>query len=97
MRRRDFITGLAGAALAARPAAAQQTPKPVVGFLSTLGPGPMVANRIEGFVQDLSEMQFVPGQNVVVDYRWAEGRYDRLSVLAEELVRRQVAVIVAPT
>jgi putative tryptophan/tyrosine transport system substrate-binding protein len=97
MRRREFIKGLAGAAFAVRPAAAQQTAKPVVGFLSTLGSGPMVANRIEGFVQGLSEMQFVPGQNVVVEYRWAEGRYDRLGVLAEELVRSQVAVIVAPT
>jgi putative ABC transport system substrate-binding protein len=97
MRRREFIKGLAGAAFVARPAAAQQATKPVIGFLSTLGQGPIMANRIEAFVQGLSEMQFVPGQNVTVDYRWAEGRYDRLSVLAEELVRSQVAVIVAPT
>jgi putative ABC transport system substrate-binding protein len=56
-----------------------------------------MASRIAGFLQGLSELQYVEGRNVAVEYRWAEGRYDRLPALAEDLVRRRVAVIVAAT
>jgi putative ABC transport system substrate-binding protein len=96
MRRRTFIAALAGAAFpfAAR---AQQLGLPVIGVLSPQSPGPIVASRIAGFLQGLSELQYVEGRNVAIEYRWAEGRYDRLPALADDLVRRQVAVIVATT
>ena len=97
MRRRTFIAGLAGVATFPLAAHAQQTSMPVVGVLSPQSAGSMTASRMAGFLQGLSEQQYVPGQNVAVEYRWAEGHYDRLPALAEDLVRRQVAVIVAPT
>jgi putative ABC transport system substrate-binding protein len=97
MKRRTFMTGLAGAAAFPLPARAQQAGIPVVGLLSPQSPGPMTAKRIGGFLQGLSELQYAVGQNVAIDYRWAEGHYDRLPAFAEDLVRRQVAVIVAPT
>src|SRR5271169_3943639 len=97
MRRRKFIAGLAGAAAFPFAARAQSASIPVVGVLSPQSPGPMSAKRIEGFVQGLSELQYVAGRNVAIEYRWAEGRYDRLPALADDLVRLQVAVIAAPT
>ena len=95
MRRREFIAGLSAAAwpVVAR---AQRPTLPVVGFLNTASPdgyAPMVA----AFRQGLKETGYVEGRNVVVEYRWAEGQYDRVSAMAAELVRRQVAVIVANT
>jgi putative tryptophan/tyrosine transport system substrate-binding protein len=95
MRRREFIAGLSAAAwpVVAR---AQRPTLPVVGFLNTASPdgyAPMVA----AFRQGLKETGYVEGQNVAVEYRWAEGQYDRVSAMAAELVRRQVAVIVANT
>ena len=95
MRRRDFIT-LIGTAAAAWPLAAhaQQTEKPVIGFLDGRLPDAL-ANRLRGFHRGLREAGYVEGENVTVLYRYAESQIDRLPALADELTRRPVAVIVA--
>jgi putative ABC transport system substrate-binding protein len=93
MRRREFITLFAGT-LAWPLAAGAQQPIPVIGLLSSRSPtpdGPLIAVIRRG----LSETGFVEGQNVTIDYRWAEAKYDRLPPLAYDLARRQVAVMVA--
>ena len=95
MRRREFIAGFAGAAVAWPLAArAQQSAMPVVGFLDSRLPGALT-DRLRGFRQGLKEVGYVEGENVAIAYRWAENEPDRLPVLAAELVRQQVAVIVA--
>ena len=97
MKRRAFI-GLVGGAAAIWPflVRAQQQPVPVIGFLSGRSPGEQ-ADAIAAYRQGLREIGFIDGQNVTIEYRWAEGRYDRLPALASDLVRRKVAVIFAST
>jgi putative tryptophan/tyrosine transport system substrate-binding protein len=95
MRRREFITMLGGAA-AAWPltARAQQSPLPLIGFLDSGARSGMTEN-LAGFHRGLAEFGYVEGENVRIEYSWAQGRYEQLAALAAELVRRPVAVIAA--
>lgn len=93
MRRRDFITLLICAAAWPRVARAQQPSMPVIGFLNPGSLG-LLRPQIVTFRDGLKESGYVEGQNVQIEYRFAEGQFDRMSELAAELVRRQVDVIV---
>ena len=97
MRRRDFITLIGGAAMAWPVSArAQQTSIPVIGYVGS-DSADQYEVLLRAFRLGLKATGFIEGQNLAVEYRWAEGRNDKLPELTADLVRRQVAVIVAPT
>jgi putative tryptophan/tyrosine transport system substrate-binding protein len=94
MRRRELVLLLGGAMAAARALRAQEKAMPAIGFLSSRSPGE-AATVVAAFHQGLAETGYVEAQNLAIEYRWAEGRYDRLPALAADLVGRMVDVIVA--
>jgi putative tryptophan/tyrosine transport system substrate-binding protein len=94
VRRRDFITLLSGAAAWPVAVRAQQPVTPVIGYLHSGSSAPY-AHLVAAFRQSLKEAGYVEGENVAIEYHWAEGRYERLPALAAELVGRHVALIVA--
>src|SRR5262249_49565146 len=95
MRRREFIR-LFSSSVAAWPltARAQQAAMPVIGFLNSVSPQPF-ANYVAGFRAGLKETGYIDGQNITIEFRCAEGRYDQLPGMAADLVRRKVAVLVS--
>ncbi|MFL6796291.1 MAG: ABC transporter substrate-binding protein, partial [Xanthobacteraceae bacterium] len=94
LKRREFIAVVGGAAAWPLAARAQQSAMPVIGYLNSGSLEP-IAHLMGVFRQSLAEAGYVEGRNVVLQYRWAEGHYDRMPAMAEELVRRPVDVIVA--
>jgi putative tryptophan/tyrosine transport system substrate-binding protein len=94
MHRRRFIASLGSAIAVTCVAAAQQKVMPVIGFLHITAPGARADSQVAAFGQGLGETGYVDGQNLTIEYRWAEGHYDRLPVLAADLVGRKVDLIV---
>jgi putative ABC transport system substrate-binding protein len=94
MRRREFITFVGGAVTWPFAVRAQQSAMPLIGFLNTQSAGPF-SHLVAGFQQGLREAGFLEGQNIQIEYRWAEGRNEQLPALANDLVRRGIAVLVA--
>ena len=95
MRRREFIAGLGAAVVWPLVVKAQQPALPVIGFFNPNQPATMTAFSMAAFLEGLKEGGYVDGRNVAIEYRWADGRLDRLPALAADLVRRQVKVLVA--
>ena len=95
IERRKFLAALGGAAAWPLAARAQQPALPVVGFINA-GVANASANRIAAFRKGLSEAGYAEGQNVMVEYHWLEGHYDRLPAVLADLVQRRVAVIATP-
>jgi ABC-type uncharacterized transport system substrate-binding protein len=95
MRRREFIAFVGCTAAAwPLPARGEQSAVPVIGFLNSASPQPF-ANYVSGFRVGLKQTGYVDGQNVTIEFRWAEGHYDRLPEMAADLVRHKVAVLVS--
>jgi putative ABC transport system substrate-binding protein len=94
MQRREFIAGLGSLAAWSRAALAQQAVMPVIGILGAQSADDGYKNVIIPFLHGLKETGYVEGQNVALEYRWADNQYDRLAALAADLVRRRVAVII---
>jgi putative ABC transport system substrate-binding protein len=94
MRRRELLIFLSSAMTAPRALRAQQKAMPVIGFLGSTSPG-LYAGQVAAFHQGLNETGYVERQNVAIEYRWAEGDYDRLPTLAADLVSRKVDIIAA--
>ena len=92
MNRREFIQGIAAAVAWPPLARAQQATMPVIGFLQSTSPGPF-ARLVAAFDQGLRDNGYIEGRNVVIEYRWAEGKYNQLPALAADLVSRNVNVI----
>lgn len=96
MRRREFVSLVIGTAVWPLAARAQKPATPTVGFLSGVSAA-AYAQNVTAFLNGLKESNYLVGENVAIEYRWAEGQYDRLPSMAADLVNRQVAVIVANT
>jgi putative ABC transport system substrate-binding protein len=94
MRRRDLLLLLTGSFATTRALSAQQKAMPVIGFLGSPTPGSATA-LVAAFLHGLAEMGYIEGQNVAIEYRWAEGRFEQLPALAANLVGRKVDVIAA--
>jgi putative ABC transport system substrate-binding protein len=94
MRRREFIVALGGAGAWPLAVCAQQSRVPMIGYLHSGSPAPY-AELVAAFRESLKEAGYIEGANVAIEYRWAEGRYDRLPALAADLVSRHVALLVA--
>lgn len=94
MRRRDFVKIITGLAVSWPLAARAQQPKPVIGFLSSASPK-AYEHFVRAFQNGLGEVGYIDGENISIEYRWAEDQYERLPAIAAELVHQKVAVIFA--